>query len=86
MQTEYVYIKKRSEFGKRCYFSEYDRLEVDIKSEPKAYANDYVRMDPVHRGTLCAKVIAAHEVGKTPDKSSYFKSQICIKICFSFLF
>lgn len=62
MNIEHVYVKKRSEFGKRCYFSEYDKLEVDIKSDTRSYAHDFVRVNPISRGTMCAKQMAAHEV------------------------
>ncbi|XP_058792515.1 dynein intermediate chain 3, ciliary [Phymastichus coffea] len=64
METQFVYVKKRSEFGKRCYFDQQDKLEVDIKSDP-TLASNYIRLDPVTRGTQCAKVIAAHEVNTT---------------------
>ena len=61
METQYVYVKKRSQFGKRCYFGDCDKLEVDIKSDP-TLAGNYIRLDPVTRGTQCSKVYAAHEV------------------------
>ncbi|KAJ8687887.1 hypothetical protein QAD02_023682 [Eretmocerus hayati] len=64
MQTQYIYVKKRSEFGKRCYFNEFDKLEVDIRSDP-SLAKDFIYQDPVSRSTQNAKVFAVHEVNTT---------------------
>lgn len=61
METQQVYVKKRSQFGKRCYFSEYDKLEADIQSDP-TLARNFNRLDNVSRGIQCGTVFAAHEV------------------------
>ncbi|XP_012527681.1 dynein intermediate chain 2, axonemal isoform X3 [Monomorium pharaonis] len=61
---EYTYTKKRMHFGKRCNFSDSDKIEVEIKSNP-ALMNNYVRMDPVTHATQCSKVYAVHEVNTT---------------------
>lgn len=61
MDTEYAYTKKRMHFGKRCNFSDFDKTEVEIKSNP-TLMNNYVRMDPVTHATQCSKVYAVHEV------------------------
>jgi len=61
MDAEYAYTKKRMHFGKRCNFSDFDKIEVEIKSNPSLMSN-YVRMDPVTHATQCSKVYAVHEV------------------------
>lgn len=64
MDAEYAYTKKRMHFGKRCNFSDSDKIEVEIKSNP-ALMNSYVRMDPVTHATQCSKIYALHEVQTT---------------------
>ncbi|XP_014215691.1 dynein intermediate chain 3, ciliary [Copidosoma floridanum] len=64
MESQYVYVKKRSEFGKRCYFSDADKVEVDIKPEP-SLASNFIRLNPVSRGTVIRKIYAAHEINTT---------------------
>lgn len=61
MDAEYAYTKKRMHFGKRCNFSDCDKTEVEIKSNPALMSN-YVRIDPVTHATQCSKVYAVHEV------------------------
>ncbi|RLU17333.1 hypothetical protein DMN91_009566 [Ooceraea biroi] len=61
MDAEYAYTKKRMHFGKKCNFSDNDKVEVEIKSDP-ALMNNYVRTDPVTHATQCSKVYAVHEV------------------------
>ena len=58
---EKVYVKKRSEFGKFPNFSDYDQIEEDLKSDPKLMKN-FMRIDPVSRGTQTEKSYALHEV------------------------
>jgi len=61
MDAEYAYTKKRMHFGKKCNFSDFDKVETDIKSD-SALMSNYVRIDPVTRATQCSKVYAVHEV------------------------
>lgn len=61
MDTEYAYTRRRMHFGKRCNFSDCDKIEVGIKSEP-VLMSDYVRVDPATHATQCSKVYAVHEV------------------------
>lgn len=61
MNTEYAYTRKRMHFGKKCNFIDFDKTEVEIKSNP-ALMNNYVRMDPVTHATQFGKVYAVHEV------------------------
>ncbi|KYN14063.1 Dynein intermediate chain 2, axonemal [Trachymyrmex cornetzi] len=64
MDSEYAYTKKRMHFGKKCNFSDFDKTEVEVKSNPALMSN-YVRMDPVTHATQCSKVFAVHEVNTT---------------------
>lgn len=73
MEISYVYIKPRHRFGKRCYFSEHDKLEVDIKSDP-SLGQDYVRIDPIDKATQYSKVFATHEV----SMRMIFQVNICL--------
>lgn len=59
--TQYAYLKTRSQFGKWYSFSEHNKLEVDIKSD-KSLMRDYIRVDPVTRTTQCSKNFSVHEV------------------------
>ncbi|KAL0103408.1 hypothetical protein PUN28_017582 [Cardiocondyla obscurior] len=64
MDAEYAYTKKRMHFGKRCSFTDVDKVEMEIKSNP-ALMNNYIRMDPVTHATQCSKTYAVHEVNTT---------------------
>jgi hypothetical protein len=61
MDAEYAYTRKRMHFGKKCNFSDFDKMETEIKSDPALMSN-YIRIDPVTRATQCSKVYAVHEV------------------------
>ncbi|XP_008543431.1 dynein axonemal intermediate chain 2 [Microplitis demolitor] len=62
--TQYAYLKTRAQFGKWCNFSEYNKVEVDIKSD-KSLMHDYIRVDPVTSATQCSKNYSVHEVNTT---------------------
>ncbi|XP_033209983.1 dynein intermediate chain 2, axonemal [Belonocnema kinseyi] len=64
MDSQYSYEKKRWQFGKWCNFSEYEKTEVDIKSDA-SFGQNFIRIDPVTQGTQCNKTYAAHEVNTT---------------------
>ncbi|KAK2584928.1 hypothetical protein KPH14_002523 [Odynerus spinipes] len=61
MDLQYAYVKKRSQFGRPCNFSRFDNIDVDIQSNP-ALMRNYIKINPVTRGTQYSKVYAAHEV------------------------
>ncbi|KAL7302807.1 hypothetical protein TKK_0004846 [Trichogramma kaykai] len=61
---EYIYIKKRSEFGKRAYFSDRNEIEVDVRPQ-RELAHDFIRIDPASKYTQTEKIIALHEVNTT---------------------
>lgn len=65
MNVEYTYAKKRMQFGRRCNFSDFDKAEMEIRSNPALMSN-YVRTDPVSHATQCSKVFALHEVMTIP--------------------
>ena len=58
---QYTYTKKRLQFGRQCNFTNYCKVEADIK--PYAgYTNHYVQIDPLTQGTQCSKIYSDHEV------------------------
>lgn len=80
MDAEYAYTKKRMHFGKRCNFSDCDKTEMEIKSNPALMSN-YVRMDPVTHATQCNKVYAVHEVQISLKRHLWKKYIIMDSIC-----
>lgn len=61
MNVNYTYTKKRQQFGKQCNFSNYQKVEADIKPHSE-YINNYIRVDPSTQGTQCSKIYSLHEV------------------------
>ncbi|XP_076247328.1 dynein axonemal intermediate chain 2 isoform X1 [Calliopsis andreniformis] len=61
MNIQHTYTKKRWQFGRYCSFSDYQKVDVDIKPHA-GYMNNYVRVDPATRGTQCSKTYSVHEV------------------------
>ncbi|KAH0629340.1 hypothetical protein JD844_011348 [Phrynosoma platyrhinos] len=62
MEIVYVYVKKRSEFGRQCNFS--DRMaevNVDIQPDP-VLAMNFIERDPIDTGVQCASDMSEHEV------------------------
>ncbi|XP_060544214.1 dynein axonemal intermediate chain 2 [Pantherophis guttatus] len=62
MEIVYVYLKKRSEFGRQCNFS--DRaaeINVDIQPDP-VLATNFIERDPIDTGVQCAHDMSEHEV------------------------
>uniref|UniRef100_A0A8C6VDJ0 Dynein intermediate chain 2, axonemal n=1 Tax=Naja naja TaxID=35670 RepID=A0A8C6VDJ0_NAJNA len=62
MEIVYVYLKKRSEFGRQCSFS--DRaaeISVDIQPDPDL-ATNFIERDPIDTGVQCAGDMSEHEV------------------------
>nr|XP_034190181.1 dynein intermediate chain 2, axonemal isoform X1 [Osmia lignaria] len=70
MNVNYTYTKKRQQFGKQCNFSNYQKVEADIKPHSE-YMNNYIRVDPSTQGTQCGKIYSLHEVNTNTAK---FKS------------
>uniref|UniRef100_G3VY15 Dynein axonemal intermediate chain 2 n=1 Tax=Sarcophilus harrisii TaxID=9305 RepID=G3VY15_SARHA len=62
MEIVYVYVKRRSEFGKQCNFSDRQaELSIDIPPNPELNEQFIVR-DPVDRGIQCSYDMSEHEV------------------------
>ncbi|EDL34441.1 dynein axonemal intermediate chain 2 isoform X1 [Mus musculus] len=61
MEIVYVYLKKRSEFGKQCNFSDRQaELNIDILPNPELAAL-YVERNPVDTGIQCSASMSEHE-------------------------
>lgn len=64
MNTQYVYVKQRSEFGKQCVFNidgpNHD-IENDVMPCPEDM-DDYIVRDYCHTGLQKSKRFASHEV------------------------
>lgn len=66
MEIVYVYVKKRSEFGKQCNFSDRQaELNIDIPPNPEL-AEQFVERNPVDVGVQCSTSMSEHEVGPSP--------------------
>ena len=66
MEIVYVYVKKRSEFGKQCNFSDRQaELNIDIPPNPEL-SSLYVERNPVDTGIQCSASMSEHEVSSCP--------------------
>lgn len=61
INMQYTYTKKRLQFGKQCNFTNYDKIEADIKPHAESMTH-YIQIDPVTQGTQCSKIYSVHEV------------------------
>uniref|UniRef100_A0A3B1IM08 Dynein, axonemal, intermediate chain 2b n=1 Tax=Astyanax mexicanus TaxID=7994 RepID=A0A3B1IM08_ASTMX len=62
MEIVYVYVKKRSEFGRQCNFSDRPaELHVDILPDPSLAAN-FIDRDPCDVPIQCTQEMSEHEV------------------------
>lgn len=62
MDIVYVYTKKRSDFGRPCYFSDRPaELMVDVPPDPSLRAN-YLERDPCDAAVQCSQNMSEHEV------------------------
>ncbi|XP_038613256.1 dynein intermediate chain 2, axonemal [Tachyglossus aculeatus] len=62
MEIVYVYVKKRSEFGKQCNFSDRQaELNIDITPNPDL-ALHFIERNPVDTGIQCSQEMSEHEV------------------------
>ncbi|ELK37065.1 Dynein intermediate chain 2, axonemal [Myotis davidii] len=61
MEIVYVYVKKRSEFGKQCNFSDRQaELHIDIPPNPEL-AEQFMERNPVDTGIQCSTSMSEHE-------------------------
>lgn len=69
MEIVYVYVKKRSEFGRQCNFSDRPaELHVDIVPDPSLIAN-FIDRDPVDIGIQNVQEMSEHEVSITDTEN-----------------
>ncbi|XP_048346503.1 dynein axonemal intermediate chain 2 [Sphaerodactylus townsendi] len=62
MEIVYVYVKKRSEFGRQCNFCDRPaEINVDIHPDPMQAVN-FIERDPIDIGVQCASDMSEHEV------------------------
>ena len=62
MRSTYVYVKKRSEFGKQCIFNIEDpKIDELVLPDPKLFES-YIVQNPCHKGVQVSKQFALHEV------------------------
>ncbi|KAJ9578526.1 hypothetical protein L9F63_005255 [Diploptera punctata] len=62
MDLQYVYTKKRSEFGRQCLFMEEGPKMLENLMPTKELMNNYILMNPVNHSTQCTSILAEHEV------------------------
>jgi dynein intermediate chain 2 len=62
MDPQYVYTKKRAEFGRQCSFADEASKLMENIVPNKRLRNDYTFKNPVSRSTQCSNVLAEHQV------------------------
>ncbi|PNF32875.1 Dynein intermediate chain 3, ciliary [Cryptotermes secundus] len=62
MDVQYVYTKKRSEFGRPCFFVDEGPKLMENIMPNREFHNGYIFKNPVNRSTQCSSVLAEHEV------------------------
>jgi dynein intermediate chain 2 len=62
MDIQYVYIKKRHEFGRQCRFADMGPKLMDNLMPNKELRDDYVCKTAINRSTQYSSVFAEHEV------------------------
>jgi len=62
MDPQYVYTKKRSEFGRPCFFADEGPKIMESILPNKQLHNDYIFKNPINRSTECTSILAEHEV------------------------
>jgi dynein intermediate chain 2 len=62
MDVQYVYMKKRSEFGRPCFFVDEGPKLMENIMPNREFRNGYIFKNPVSRSSQCSSVLAEHEV------------------------
>jgi dynein intermediate chain 2 len=75
MDPQYVYTKKRSEFGRQCFFADEGPKLMESILPNKQLHNDCVFKNPVNRSAECSNILAEHEV----ISQKYFQILILIE-------
>ncbi|KAB0792517.1 hypothetical protein PPYR_14476 [Photinus pyralis] len=65
MELQYVYQKKRAEFGRQCIFSDKGPDLIDNYAANKELGQNYILQDPVSQGSQCGPILAEHELNTT---------------------
>ncbi|KAL3276240.1 hypothetical protein HHI36_020956 [Cryptolaemus montrouzieri] len=65
MEIQYVYQKKRSEFGRQCLFTDKGPELIDNYLPDKNLLREYILRDPVNASQQGAPQFAAHELNTT---------------------
>ncbi|KAK9877826.1 hypothetical protein WA026_020059 [Henosepilachna vigintioctopunctata] len=65
MEVQYVYQKKRAEFGRQCLFSDKGPELIDNFPPDRSVLREYILRDPVSRGQQGAPQFACHELNTT---------------------
>ena len=61
-ELQYIYTKKRSEFGRQCLFVDERPVMLENLMPNPEMMQDYIFMNPVNQGTQCSSLLAEHEV------------------------
>lgn len=62
MEIQYVYTKKRADFGRQCIFQDRPaELHVDITPDA-SLLDDFIERDPVDSGIQCVQEMSEHDV------------------------
>ncbi|XP_055280253.1 dynein axonemal intermediate chain 2-like isoform X2 [Moschus berezovskii] len=76
MEIVYVYVKKLSEFGKQCNFSDRQaELNIDIPPNPEQ-AKQFVERNLVQTGIQCSTSMSEHEPSRVLS-SHHLHLNIC---------
>lgn len=62
METQYVYTKFRSEFGKQCLFTDRGPELIDNYPSTNKFLREYIYRNPVDQEVQCSFVQAEHEI------------------------
>jgi hypothetical protein len=62
MDIQYIYTKKRFEFGRQCLFVDEGPKLMENIMPNKELLNEYIFKNPVSRSTQCSNILAEHEV------------------------
>ncbi|XP_031353490.1 dynein intermediate chain 3, ciliary-like [Photinus pyralis] len=65
MEVQYVYQKKRTEFGRQCVFSDKGPDLIDNYPSNWVLLENYILKDPFSQGTQCNSILAEHDANTT---------------------
>ncbi|KAK5639983.1 hypothetical protein RI129_010794 [Pyrocoelia pectoralis] len=65
MDLQFVYQKKRSEFGRQCLFSDKGPDLIDNYPSNKEHLPNFILRDPFTQGTQCSTIQSEHDLNTT---------------------